>query len=291
MLGAMSFRIALATCRVLPEPDRDEAALLGALAREGAEVRLLPWDGDAPLPSPRELDLVVVRSTWNYAKLLEKFVSWLGALALRAPVENPVAILRRNVDKVYLRALADGGVPIVPTAFVDRGRGRGLARVAEELGARDLVVKPRVSAGSWKTRRFEQVDGEAEAFFAALAEERDVIVQPYLASVEDRGERSIVVLDGAVSHAIRKSPRFSGEAESVRRVDVDDDERAFAAAVLAPFGSLLYARVDVARDAAGGLVLMELELLEPSLFFHEAPEALAPFARAIVRRASEHRPR
>lgn len=279
-------RIAIATCRALPEPDPDEHALIGALARAGAWVSLLAWDGDAPLPAPGDVDLVVVRSTWNYARSVDAFVAWLAALGSRATVANPVPVLLENVDKIYLRGLASRGIPIVPTAFVDRGDRRTLAAVREAHGFAEVVVKPRVSAGSWKTMRFPEGAPSAEEAFASLVAERDVMVQPYVASVDGHGERSIVVLDGRVSHAVRKSPRFSGDSEAVVRVPVADDERAFAERVLASYEGLLYARVDVARDASFGLVLMELELLEPSLFFREAPEALPAFARAIVRRAT-----
>ena len=283
---APSPRIAIATCQDLPEVDVDEAPLLGALAREGAIVSLLAWDGPSPFPRAGELDLLVVRSTWNYARNVGPFLAWLEAVAEVAPLRNPRQVLEENVDKGYLRTLAARGVATVPTVFVDRGSPVSLAHVRRKHGLDDVVVKPRVSAGSWKTERFNRNDeATSERFFRNLVEERDVLVQPYVASVEGRGERSIVVLDGAVSHAVRKSPRFSTDAESVTRVPIEDDERAFAEEVLAPYEGLLYARVDTARDASGRLVLMELELLEPSLFFHEAPEALPAFARAIVREA------
>lgn len=279
-------RIAIATCRTLPEPDPDEAALVGALARAGAWVSLLAWDGDTPLPAPGEVDLVLVRSTWSYARNVDAFVTWLRALGSRAKVANPVPVLLENVDKIYLRGLASRGIPIVPTAFVDRGDRRTLAAVREAHGFSEVVVKPRVSAGSWKTMRFSEGAPLAEEAFASLVAERDVMVQPYVASVDGHGERSIVVLEGRVSHAVRKSPRFSGDAEAVARVPVADDERAFAERVLSSYSDLLYARVDVARDASFGLLLMELELLEPSLFFREAPEALPGFVQSIVRRAT-----
>jgi glutathione synthase/RimK-type ligase-like ATP-grasp enzyme len=279
-------RIAIATCRSLPEPDPDELALVGALARAGAWVRLLAWDGDAPLPAPGDVDLVLVRSTWNYARNVEAFVAWLRALEPRAKVANPVPVLLENVDKIYLRGLAARGIPTVPTAFVDRGDARTLAAIRETHGFSEVVVKPRVSAGSWKTMRFPEGAPTAEQELGRLVAERDVMVQPYVASVDGYGERSIVVIDGRVSHAVRKSPRFSGDSEAVVSVPIADDERAFAERVIASYEGLLYARVDVARDASFGLLLMELELLEPSLFFREAPSALDAFVAAIVREAT-----
>ncbi|HQY61880.1 MAG: hypothetical protein IPF92_15110 [Myxococcales bacterium] len=294
--------VAIATCATLPEPDHDEAPLLGALARAGLVVSLLPWDGPpvwrAWPDSGRAPDLVVVRSTWSYAQALAEFLAWLAAIEGATTVLNPPAVLRGNVDKRYLGELAARGVPIVPTAFVDRGRDTSLAEVCKMHGFDDdVVIKPRVSAGSWKTSRFTAAERAAgDAALRVLAAERDVMVQPYVRSVEGRGERSVVVLDGVASHAIRKSPRFSGDAEAVTRVELADDEREFATKVLAAVDELhptseplLYARVDTARDEQGALLLMELELVEPSLFFTEAPEALPGFVAAIARGAARAR--
>lgn len=293
--------VAVATCATPPEADEDEAPLLGALARAGVQVSLLPWDSSDPSgPAEAPLaghtpDLVLVRSTWNYAQSLPAFLAWLDAVARVTPVWNPLSVLRRNVDKLYLRDLAARGVPVVPTAFVDRGSKASLGEVCAANGFDDVVVvKPRVSAGSWNTARFTAAERTlGDAALQALVGERDMMVQPYVRSVDARGERSVVVLDGAPSHAVRKSPRFSGDAESVTRVELDDDERAFAMRVLEgalePGETLLYARVDTARDERGALMLMELELVEPSLFFTHAPEALPGFVRAVVREAQRAR--
>ena len=112
------------------------------------------------------------------------------------------------------------------------------------------------------------------------------MVQRWMPSVETYGERSLVWIDGEITHAIRKTPRFAGGVEQVSgEVPIADDERAFAERALAPFASeLLYARVDMVRDAEGVLRIMELELIEPSLFFQQSPAALARFVTAINRR-------
>jgi len=113
-----------------------------------------------------------------------------------------------------------------------------------------------------------------------------VLVQRYAAAVETSGERALVWIDGALTHSVRKSPRFTGQEESVSgALEPAPDERALAERVLARFeGELLYGRVDVVRDEGGGLQVMELELLEPSLFLVQHPPALARFADALAER-------
>jgi glutathione synthase/RimK-type ligase-like ATP-grasp enzyme len=286
--------IALATCSQLPEPDPDQDLTLDALRAAGADAWLLAWD--APL-ARHDADLVVLRSTWDYHARIDDFLAWADAIGAR--LVNPPRLVRWNAHKRYLEALAAMGVPVVPTVFFDRGRARG-AEVAAALAAkgwRDVVVKPAVSAGSFSTRRFT---GELdEPWVDALLAARDVMVQPYVKSVEGHGERAVVTIDGEVTHAVRKSPRFSGEAESVSEaLEPDADERAVAARSIEAARTLakldeplLYGRVDLVRDDAGRPMVGELELLEPSLFFAQNPGALARFVRATLARAERLRTR
>jgi hypothetical protein len=121
---------------------------------------------------------------------------------------------------------------------------------------------------------------------AALTARGAALVQPYLRSVEEYGERSLVWIDGELTHAIRKQPRFAGDIERIQGpLAIADDERAVAEAALAPVADqILYGRVDLARDDAGQPVVMELELVEPSLFFAQHPGAAARYAAALRRR-------
>ncbi len=275
-------QLRVATCLALPKQDPDEAPLSGALLAAGIHARWIAWDDpaadwDAPVPT-------IVRSTWNYARDREGFLAWASRAARSAPLLNPLDVLTDNTHKRYLVELARRGVPVVPTRFVERGEAPSLAG----LGWPRLVVKPAVGAGSLGVRAFDAGDPEADVHAAALAARGEALVQPYLSSVHDHGERSLVWIDGALTHAVRKSPRFSGAGEAVTGpFAIADDERAVALAALGPWTDrVLYGRVDVARDDAGAPVVMELELTEPSLFFRAAPGAAERFVAGLVRRIS-----
>jgi glutathione synthase/RimK-type ligase-like ATP-grasp enzyme len=269
-------RIALASCRNIPEPDVDEPLVLAAFAKAGAEASVLAWDD----PSARfaDYDLVILRSTWNYFEHLDDFLAW----ACRTPrLWNPPEIVRWNAVKTYLRDLEARGVDIVPTRFVTKGENARLADVAWK----DVVVKPVVSAGSFCTERFEHDDPRGQIFLDGLSRERDVMIQKWMPAVNDYGERSLVWIDGEITHAIRKSPRFAGGVENVSdEVPIAPEERAFAERVIAAAqaSDLLYGRVDIIRDE-GTLRLMELELVEPSLFFKQSPRALDRFVVSALR--------
>ncbi|HSN25740.1 MAG TPA: hypothetical protein VLT45_05625 [Kofleriaceae bacterium] len=273
-------KLRVATCVNLPEVDVDAEPLAEALRRAGIAFELLAWDDpavdwDAPVPT-------VLRSTWNYALNVRSFLAWIDRVAAAAPLWNPPDVVHGNVRKRYLLQLAARGVPVIATTLVEHGR-------TIPLPHERLVIKPEVGAGSLGARVFEPGDPAAVLHLAELTQTGAALVQPYVASVEEYGERSLIWIDGAFSHAIRKSPRFAGDSESITGpFPIADDERAVAEAALAPYaGDILYGRVDVARDDAGQPRVMELELVEPSLFFARQPGAADRYVAGIRRRLQQ----
>lgn len=271
----------------MPFPDEDQEVLCSALAAAGAEPRVLGWD-DPEAPFER-CDAVVIRSTWNYLERRDEFVAWARDVERHTRLWNPAAVIAANSEKTYLRELEAKGIGVVPTEFVARGAPVDLARVLERRRFGAVVIKPTISAGSWRTEKFEASEqDQAARFLRDLVAERGAMIQAWMPSVDDYGERSVVCVDGRVSHAVRKSARFGDQPEALSgEMPIADDERAFARRVLHAAGAegLLYARVDMVRDG-DELRLMELELIEPSLYWSRVPAALDGFVQAILRRAA-----
>lgn len=280
--------VAIVTCQHKPEPDPDEVLYGPVLAAQGLQSSVVAWEDRTVRWA--SFDLVLLRSTWNYHHHLVPFLGWLDTTAAQTEVENPAALVRWNAHKGYLLELEAAGIDIVPTQLVRVGQAASLDALRDHFGTTDLVIKPAVSAGSHRTLRASKGnEAEARAHLAALASERDVLVQPYLRAVEGSGERAIVCVEGEPSHSVRKSPRFGGEDESVSpALPVSPELEAFARRVLAAVPGLsrppLYARVDTLKGDDGGCMLMELELIEPSMFFLQAPHGLNRFAEAVARR-------
>jgi len=281
-------KLRVATCRTLPEVDVDAAPLAAALTAHGFAAELVAWDDptidwDAPIPT-------ILRSTWNYAHDIAGFLAWIDRVSETSPLWNPADVVRGNVHKRYLLELAARGVPVVPTRIVERGATAELAELAAELGSPRLVIKPEVGAGSLGTRVFTiggaDADPTPHAHLAALTARGAALVQPYVTSVDGYGERSLVWIDGELSHAIRKAPRFAGDVERIEGpFPIAGDERAVAEAALAPVvDRILYGRVDLARDDAGQPMVMELELVEPSLFFSRQPGSADRYVAGLRRR-------
>lgn len=275
--------------------DEPESALLAsALGARKFSARVVAWDD--PSVDWSRVRVAVLRATWDYHLRVKEFLAWARRADKRTRLWNPYSLIRWNAHKTYLRDLESRGVAIIPTIWLSRGRQFDLTKLLDKGWSR-AVAKPVVSASAYRTSllRLDTLKHLVQAQFAldALTAEDEMMLQPYMPTVETSGERSLVFLDGAFSHAIRRAPALGsladGHATPVS-LPVAPDEEAFARSVLAAADiSPLYARVDVLRDASGTLRLMELELIEPALWVHLAPGATERFAGAIARRLEESR--
>ncbi len=296
-------RVALATRADLPSWEIDDRFLHAALRELGCEF-------DCPIWTDPEVDwssyaMVLIRTTWDYTDHVDEFLAWAERVASCTRLLNPLPILRWNVHKSYLRELEREGVPLAPSLWLlANDRSIDLpARLAERGWSRGFI-KPLIGACASDTLRF-RVD-QPDQLNAAIAHvqhllierQQDLVVQPYLDSVEREGEVSAIWLAGQLSHGVRKVP-VPGDYRVQDDFGAHDEpweldagaralcERVFVGldrvlARLGLGGPLPYARVDMLRGADGLLVLNELELIEPSLFFRHRPEAGRDLARLLV---------
>ncbi|HXL06422.1 MAG TPA: hypothetical protein VN964_05795 [Gemmatimonadales bacterium] len=280
-------RIALATYSKLPTLNDDDRLLIPALAALGVTAVPAVWDSGQVCWD--EFQGVLIRSSWDYHLRPLEFLDWIARLERGGvPVWNPGALLRWNHHKRYLRDLAARGVATVPTRWLARGEPADLQALLADVGWREAVIKPAVSASAFGTwRSSTETASRDQSRLEELLSAGDMMVQPLLSEVGDAGEWSLVFLGGSFSHAVLKRPaagdyrvqwEFGGSAVSAapaRRL-IADAERVLAAAP----GDALYARVDgVERE--GRLVLMELELIEPHLFLGWDNRAAGRLAEAL----------
>ena len=283
--------LGLATCQNLPEPDPDADILAAALAQRNVRFKLLAWDD--PGVDWSQCRVVLIRSTWNYLNDRDGFITWANDVQSASELHNPAVVVDWNTNKTYLAELERAGVLTVPTEFVSRKASAApdLAKLLEARGWDQVVVKPSVSAGSFATHQMSR-DSLDQGLFETLVAARDMMVQPFVESVEQYGERSLVHFHGELSHVIRKAPRFGTDAEAITGpFEPTDAERALArdalgAAAIATGVTepLLYARVDIANNSDGEPMIMELELTEPSLFFAFAPGSVDRLCDLLIDR-------
>jgi glutathione synthase/RimK-type ligase-like ATP-grasp enzyme len=280
-------RVALVTCAAYPDLFEDD--LLLARALEELRISAIPAIWSDAAVDWGSFDALVIRTPWDYFERAAEFRAWLDArLASGVLMCNAGEILDWNYDKRYLQDLEAAGVPLVPTLCIQRGEQADVAALARDRGWSEIVVKPTISGGAYRTYRFlvEDAAAYAKEIDATLAD-RGVLVQPFLPEILSDGELSLLFFDGVYSHAVCKRPRpgdyrvqfqFGGTTEAVE-VEPALVEQARACVLAAP--SLpVYARVDgVVKD--GRFLLMELEVFEPLMFLARHPEAPGRFARAV----------
>ena len=268
-------KLAIATCRNIPEPDVDEGLMVTSFERRGHEVHLAEWEDEGVDWS--DFDAVVVRSTWNYPLQVDAFADWIRRVDASTMLLNPAGIMLGNLNKRYLIELGERGIPIIPTQYV-------FPRDSLALTVKS-VIKPVVGCGSLDARVFEGSEADAATdWLSRHLPEREFMVQPYYGSVNTVGEQSIVVIAGKPTHRIIKHPRFAGQEERVDGPFEIGEFEAMVRQIIEPMkDEILYARIDLMQDDAGNWRLSELELVEPSLFFTQNPAALEAMIDEIER--------
>lgn len=236
-----------------------------------------------------DYEAVVIRSPWDYHSYPDRFLDVLETIDRSAArLENPLDLVRWNLHKTYLRDLEACGLPIVPTRWLDRLDAVTLAGLFDALGTDELVAKPVVGANADDTFRLRRDAATTDAF--ATFADRACMVQPFVEAVVDEGEFSLFYFGDAFSHAILKTPAprdFRVQEEhggSIRTVVPEPALRTVSDAVMATLTPRpLYARIDFVRLSTG-FALMEVELIEPSLYFPYDAASPERFADAFVER-------
>lgn len=281
-------RVAWVTCTDAAGHDPDEPVGLAALRAVGVAPDVVVWDDPSVVWD--SFDLVLPRSTWDYTDKPEEFGRWMREVAALGTLANSHDALVWSLDKRYLQELAEVGVPVVPTTYFPPGESVGLLSGA-------VVVKPSVGAGSRGVAVFGDTQHDAAREHGAGLQRDGLVamVQPALASVAVEGEWPLIFFGGTFSHAAGKRvvlphPGSFDElfAEEITATH-DPEEAQISVAGQAMgvvhdrFGPQTYARVDLVRDDHGDYLVLEVELVEPSLFLVEGGDAAAAALADAVR--------
>ena len=298
MFSGLRYRAAMTRITVLTPDSADSSyasqwpgvleRLAEALAPADITVESSPWTdhvGDASglTGSPLVLPLIVWGYHRDHPRWLEACASWAEA---GVRMLNPPSVIGWNSDKSYLGQLADKGVAIPPTVWVEGVTQADVDAAFDRFSTETIIVKPRVSGGAWKTLRLSRGEQLADA------PDGPAMIQPYLPSIETEGETSLLFFGGRLSHVVNKRPvagefriqvQFGGRY--VALPEPPPGALALAEQTLAAIGEdLLYARIDIARGPDGRWLLMEAELIEPDFYLGSAPEGGARFAEAVKAR-------
>jgi len=289
MTAARAGLICIATCRTYAGQDEDGPVLRDALERAGLAVQEACWDD--PQVDWAAFTLVVLRSTWDSVVHPQEFVAWIERVRPQSTLVNAPDVVTWCFDKRHLAGLARDGAPVVPTIWIEPDDE------CWELLATELVIKPAISGGGIDSARYrvEQAHAATDHVRRLQREGRTVMMQEYLPSVDAHGETGCIYFAGRYSHAITKGPllrRDVGivenlwEHEVISAVEPGVGHRAAADAMMTRitdrFGAApTYARIDVVEAKNGESLVLELELVDPSLFLSYDDRAADRFAAAL----------
>lgn len=307
--------IHFATSPGIPALTRDDRIAADVLQFRGVRVEPLIWSGARDEPGwgtvapgsgartnvsparPTRADAVVIRSCWDYHLHEAAFRAWIAGLESDGvQLINPAALVRWNLHKSYIAELPDHDVAVVPTVFIRTGDGRGLREILEAAGWREAVVKPAVSLSAWETWRVARREADAhEDRFVQLRTRADVLVQEFLPEVTRAGEWSLMFFGPRFSHAVRKLPKpgdFRVQTEHGGSVTLETPPQQVIEAAERVLKVLpeppVYCRID-GIESGDNFVVMEVECIDPVLFFALHAPAAQYFADEIVNRLTRSR--
>ena len=268
----------------------DDMPVVRALMQRGYEIQPIAWE-KTPAHT-LDCDGYLVRTPWNYQEDAAAFLSWLGEIEAKgAWLAHDSALVRWNIQKSYLAELAGRGAKVIPTRYLKQGETRSFREIAEETGWSEVVLKPVIAAGGVDTYRIQEKDfARFEEDFSRVIAKKEMMLQPFLHQVLEEGEWSLIFFEGSYSHSVLKKPRageFRVQDDHGGSVWMEKAQASLQEAAKRILDSmtqrLLYARVDgIVVD--GEFLLIELEAIEPELFFRADAEAAERFAEAIVAR-------
>ena len=278
-------KIALLSCKNWPDILEKERAFATEFP-QSIDVEVVIWND--PSVKWANYNYLIFRTVWDYFEMPNEFTAWLDMLSQQnIRTLNPLSVIKKNQHKFYLQDLERQGIDIIPTVFIPKNTGLSLSFLKEKNWD-TAVIKPAVSGGSYLTRLFSQSEiEETETEYASFALENDLLVQPFMPEIQEMGELSILFFQGKYSHTILKKPKngdfrvqsqFGGQYQTF---EPDAALLATAQHIIETFGDdLLYARVDGILKG-GKFLLMELELIEPDLYFDYHPDAKKNFLTAL----------
>ncbi len=284
-------KLAIITCQNLPQGIKEDLALYEALSNLKVEMDICIWN-EARQWS--QYDACLLRSVWDYHENLSEFNAWLDHVNEQTKILNPIALLKWNQNKHYLADLKDFGISIAPTLWLKQTSSFHFAQHCHNSSFETFFLKPVVGADSSGTLRFDNNSKgltRAQNHLNDWLPQVDMMLQPYLKSVETHGETSTIYINGHFTHAVRKIP-VPGDYRVQDTFGAKDEIHLPNAAELSlskacldfieeKFTKPMYARFDFLHDDHGHVFLNEAELIEPSLFLHHSPNAAAQLARAL----------
>ncbi len=279
--------IALLTCERLPNLTTEDQLLIPELAKHNIQAKAIIWSDKTINWS--DFDYLIFRNTWDYYEKEAEFNDWLSHIEkLGIKTLNALEIIKQNKHKFYLRDFQKLGITMLPTVFIEKTNALNLKNIIPQYWEK-AVIKPAFSAGSYLTEVFDVADIHIiNQQYLAIAEEKELLLQEFMPQIQTEGETSFIFFNKQFSHSVNKKPaqgdfriqvQFGGQYTAF---EPSSDLIQQAQKIVNTFpNELLYARVD-GIIINNQLQLMEIECIEPDLYFNYSEGALERFVKTIL---------
>lgn len=287
-IATFEMKIALLTCQRLPDLTPADQLLIPELAKHNIQAEAVIWDD--PKVIWTNFDYLIFRNTWDYYEKESQFNLWLSTIKkLGIKTLNSIEIIEQNKHKFYLRELQNQNITIIPTVFIEKTRHLNFAKIIPSYWKK-AVIKPAFSAGSYLTTVFDVAAVETiNSQYQAIAAQKELLLQEFKPEIATEGETSFIFFNKKFSHAINKKPAAGDFRIQVQfggiytAVSPSADLIQQAQKIINTFpNNLLYARVD-GIIINNQLQLMEVECIEPDLYFNYSEGSVARFVNSILK--------
>jgi glutathione synthase/RimK-type ligase-like ATP-grasp enzyme len=265
----------------------EDRLLQTALEKKGLKICKKDWAD--PNFNWTSTKYAILRSTWDYFERFNEFFSWIQETKHKTHFINSSEIINWNIDKHYLKDLANNGLNTTPTIFIEKDNKITLAQLFKKTKWPEVVIKPVISGAARHTYRITQNNYTIyEEIFQRLIKEECMLFQEFMKNITSQGEISLIIIGGKYTHAVRKIAKMGDfrvqddHGGKAVEYEANDKEIKFAERCVkkCPF-SPIYARVDITYDNNNNLSLIELELIEPELWFRNNPRSALLLAEEI----------
>ncbi len=281
-------KIALLTCERLPNLTDTDQLLIPELAKHHIEAQAVIWN-DKTI-NWNDFDYLIFRNTCDYYEKETEFNNWLDNIETQGiKTLNALEIIKRNKHKFYLRDFQKQGMSMLPTIFIEKTDNLNLSEIIPTHWKK-AVIKPAFSAGSYLTEVFEVANiQKINQQYQSIAVEKELLLQEFMPEIQTEGETSFVFFNKRFSHSVNKKPaqgdfriqvQFGGQYTTFEPNDALIDQ---AQKIVNTFPeALLYARVD-GIIINNELQLMEIECIEPDLYFQYSAGSMQRFVDSIIK--------
>lgn len=280
-------KIGILTCENIPNLNKNDQPIISEIAKHNITAMPVIWSANTI--NWADFDYLIFRNTWDYFERETEFNIWLNHIEkLGIKTLNPLSVINHNKHKFYLQELEKNGCKIVPTIFINKTKDLNLQSIIPE-NWKKAVIKPAFSGAAFQTKVFniDEIDAINQEY-TSIAAEKELLLQEFIPEIQTLGETSLIFFNKKYSHAINKKPvngdfrvqsQFGGQYSAIQPNELIIEQ---AQEIVNSFETdLLYARIDgIVID--NQIFLMELECIEPDLYFEYSENSVERFVEALL---------